>query len=715
MADQIVLSISLLASNRPDTIRKCLDSLKPIMEQIPSELILVDTSGSESMHQILQEYTDQVIPFTWCNDFSKARNAGLKRAKGEWFLFLDDDEWFVEIDPLVRFFKSGDYRSYTCANYIVRNFYDKAYQNYSDSWVSRMVRLEPGTEFRSKIHEYLYPAGTRCKSIPAIAYHSGYIYDSEEDKRKHFERNASLLLDMIEEEPDNLRWKVQLAQEYRSIKDWERLVEFCDRCLEETRSLNNKYDNYDIGTFYAGKMESLLFLKRYDEARQVGEDAMKDPRNSLLCEAYIDLCYATLYFRTGDHTKAEDYAHRYLRVGRRLRKDPVGLEDQKTALLVGEALDSVPMKRVYSILIACGLQRGDLKPLQKYLRDLEWNRKVIYVFDGMVDVIVDAAAKFGPEESLVEASQYLWDNAQTQPKYFVRTQEWADRPDGFQKLLVVIAKIKSEHWYVYYARVRVADREKCTEDIAGELTAFYQHCSNVFMTPNEILEIAGEYQVNVEDLYLSVDFDRWKDQISEYIERVTLDDLLITEKEFINRKTKESPYYDFLFLRIAEAKAISLGTKQEMSVKRDWLMQFEQRAKAYRNRYYQQAVLTDYTELLPEDLQASIYISRGLEEEEKDLRESLKSYKMAMELCPSFAEAMKNYVHSLQEDHRQRKQRQKEEMYALQQQIKEEAEKAIDAGKSADAYGILTELKKMQPDDLETAELILKARLAMLE
>lgn len=713
MAEHIVLSISLLASNRPVTIRKCLDSLKPIMEQIPSELILVDTSGSESLHQILLEYTDQVIPFTWCNDFSKARNIGLKRAKGEWFLFLDDDEWFEEIDPLVRFFKSGEYQSYTCANYIVRNFYDRAYQNYSDSWVSRMVRLDPVTEFRSKIHEYLYPAGTKCKSIPAVAYHSGYIYDTEEDRRKHFERNASLLLNMIEEEPDNLRWKVQLAQEYRSIKDWEKLAEYCDRCLEETRSLNNKYDNYDIGTFYAGKMESLLFLKCYDKAIQVGNEAMSDPRNSLLCEAYIDLCYATLYFRAGDDAKAEDYAHRYLRTGRRLRKDPVGLEDQKTALLVGEALDSVPMKRVYSILIACGIHKGDLKPLRKYLKNLEWNRKVIYVFDGMVDVIVDAAARFGPEEILVEASQYLWDNADAQRKYFVQTQAWADKPDEFQKLLSAIARIRSEHWYVYYARVRVADMENHAESIAEELKAFYQHC-NVFMTPGEILEIAGKYQVDVEDLYLSVAFDRWKEHIEEYIGKVTLDDLLITEEEFKTRKTKESPYYDFLFLRIAEAKVVSLGTQQEMTVKREWLMQFEQAARVYRQKYYQKSVLSDYTEILPEDLQASIYISRGLGEEDKDQREALKAYKMAMELCPSFAEALKNYVHSLQEDIRQKKQRQKEEMRALQQQIKVEAGKAIDAGKPADAYEILTELKKMQPDDLETAELILKARLAML-
>ena len=48
-----VISISLLASNRKETTRKCLDSLQPIMEQIPSELIIVDTGCDEEQRQVL--------------------------------------------------------------------------------------------------------------------------------------------------------------------------------------------------------------------------------------------------------------------------------------------------------------------------------------------------------------------------------------------------------------------------------------------------------------------------------------------------------------------------------------------------------------------------------------------------------------------------------------------------------------------------------------
>ena len=106
MQKQKVLTISILISKRPDTVRKCLDSIKPILEELDAELILTDTGCGEEVRGIIEEYTDNIIDFVWCRDFSKARNVGLKRAKGEWFLFLDDDEWFDYVTELIDFFKS---------------------------------------------------------------------------------------------------------------------------------------------------------------------------------------------------------------------------------------------------------------------------------------------------------------------------------------------------------------------------------------------------------------------------------------------------------------------------------------------------------------------------------------------------------------------------------------------------------------------------------
>ena len=101
MSKHILLTISILISNRPDTVRKCLDSVQPLLKAVPSELILTDTGCGEQVRSIIEEYTNHIIQFKWCNDFSKARNVGLKQAKGKWFMFLDDDEWFEDTTEII--------------------------------------------------------------------------------------------------------------------------------------------------------------------------------------------------------------------------------------------------------------------------------------------------------------------------------------------------------------------------------------------------------------------------------------------------------------------------------------------------------------------------------------------------------------------------------------------------------------------------------------
>ena len=117
MEKKCKLTISILASNRKDTIPKCLESIKPLLEKVDSELIVTDTGCEEDLLDIIRKYTDKIVRFQWCNDFAAARNVGLNMAHGQWFMYIDDDEWFDDVTEIIKFFNSEEEKDYVLAGF----------------------------------------------------------------------------------------------------------------------------------------------------------------------------------------------------------------------------------------------------------------------------------------------------------------------------------------------------------------------------------------------------------------------------------------------------------------------------------------------------------------------------------------------------------------------------------------------------------------------
>ena len=715
MEKKPLLSIALLCSNHIDMVRRCLDSLVPIMEQFPCELILLDTSTDPAVPPVLAEYTDNITKFTWVNDFSAARNVTVERAKGEWYLYIDDDEWFEDVTVLIDFFKSGEYKKYGCANYIQRNFHDPDLIHYSDSWASRMIQLTPKTHFESKIHEYLVPVPGECKNLNLVANHTGYIAVTEADREKKFKRNSVLLKEMIEEQPDMLRWRVQLAQEYHAMKMWEEQIAFCLENLKYTKNINNKWDNRDIGTFYAGLVEGYTNTAQYDKALELGEKALKDRRCSELCHGYIYLRFAVVGFRTGNWNLARKAIESYFFLDKELAKTPEKRANQEGALLVNEAYDDVPKKRAYSLLIAVGLSEGHTRDLHNYLPLLEWEKKVIYVYEPLIPVLVASMAELPYEDIFAQTMQLMWNNKELQKKVLAEIVQVEQKSaDARNCLYEILSQISVEHWYVWYAKLMVADRKQDLDCLSNALQGVYRTIGNVFQVPEEVIEIAKKYGVPQEALYFLVPFETWKNHLREFIEKSSEREMILLELNLLAGKTQENIRYDYFFARVAEAKVLYHAGEQEFGKKKLYLQNFAEKTMIFLRKYYQEKVFTETPELLPTYAHAAILIERAFATEEQNSTEMLRILKEVVEIYPSFTSVIRGFITAYGIEQKEKQCRSRAEMKQLKEQILVQVQGLIHQGRKREALAIVEQLKQMQPEDLEVVALVLELRLATL-
>lgn len=84
----ITISLCMIVRNEADVLKRCLDSVKHIAD----EIIIVDTGSTDKTKEIAADYTDKIYDFTWVDDFAAARNYAFDQATKDYQLWLDADD-----------------------------------------------------------------------------------------------------------------------------------------------------------------------------------------------------------------------------------------------------------------------------------------------------------------------------------------------------------------------------------------------------------------------------------------------------------------------------------------------------------------------------------------------------------------------------------------------------------------------------------------------
>ncbi len=707
-----ILTISLLISNRPDTIPRCLDSLKGIMEAIPSELILIDTSKSPEVHKLLLKYTDKVYEFEWCNDFAKARNEGLKRAKGEWFLFLDDDEWFVETEDIIQFFQSGEYKQYGYANYQVRNFMNIDYTKYHDAWVTRMFCIEKDTEFKGKVHEIFCPIRGQLKYLNSLANHSGYIFLDEVQKRKHFERNTEILLNMVEEEPEELRWKAQLVQEYNSIREWQTMVSFCKKQLEQVKEVNTTYDRNHFSTLYAGMMAGLTALGHHEESIMVARKALEDKRGIELLKALSYFRMAENHMNLGEWNKAYTCANAYLETYKVLSKNQELMREQSYSLLVQFAFEKVNLKIGHSILAYCDLKKGSTKAIREHYEELGWNQDDLYVYEKLPLLLIECMSTMKYEPIFAKAITDACKDDEFRNFICGEAQQWEQKDEAaFEKIAYAFAQADADFWFIWYTRMVVANAKNDKSALESALEGFVKSVPNVFHLPEKVYELIQKKDIQVALIWAKVLEDDWQVQVKYFVNNHDSKQVDIVRK-FLNKTFTAEDWQLVSFELAVMEKHIEEGPKEpwNLSSYYDVLKNYAIVSIGYFNSFCRQSA-----QEIPEEVMAAVKIKEYIDVESQDKIQALNNLKDAVEIYPKFADGIGKFLHSYPELERQRARKQKVEMCQLRDQVMEQVKVMAASGQEQAAMQIMQQLKQMFPEDLEVIALGLELRLQTLE
>lgn len=316
--NDVILSIGLIVKNEEEHLARCLDSLKPIMEALPCQLIITDTGSTDSTMEIAQKYTKEIYEFEWCDDFAAARNFGLEKAKGQWFMFIDADEWFEDCKDLIDFFKTGEYKNYKNATYIARNYVNsKDKNNFEDHALGRLFQNRDNMKFKGSIHESIDMC-LPIKELKSHVNHYGYAIDnSKEFRASKADRNLKLLLKEFENEPDNDRWAYLLSKEYASSQNKAKYRQLIRKVYDKTR---DNYENdylpyfvYQLALIFKDEGvpdKGIEILKKYKKSQK-----KKEVWNLDILAALVDLSINVKSFN-----EAIKYGEEYFRLFHSLKK-----------------------------------------------------------------------------------------------------------------------------------------------------------------------------------------------------------------------------------------------------------------------------------------------------------------------------------------------------------------------------------------------------------
>ena len=217
------LCLVMIVKDEEDTIKKCLTAVAPYI----SEWVIVDTGSSDNTLNVIRETMDELgIPGElherpWVNfEVNRTESLQLSKGKCDFRWIIDADDTFVLDDQNINPF------------YVVDKEFDSYHISYKlhslKYFRAQIVRSDEDWVYKGVLHEYLHLEKEGQKSGQIMGCHVDADIsplkraNSVEEK---YAKDAEILREALEKEPDNTRYMFYLAQSYRDSNQPQKSLE----------------------------------------------------------------------------------------------------------------------------------------------------------------------------------------------------------------------------------------------------------------------------------------------------------------------------------------------------------------------------------------------------------------------------------------------------------------------------------------------------------
>lgn len=265
---EVHISQCMIVRNEERNIERALSWGKAVMW----EQIVVDTGSTDRTVELAEDLGAKVFFLEWQDDFAAAKDHAIERARGDWIVFLDADEYMTEKDAgkLPDIFAQLSDQGFDGITAMLHNLDDEG-RIFSSCSHLRFFRNTADIRYKRRIHEQLVSLSGRELQImdgtqELSIFHTGYQREISAEKKRSG-RNRRMLLKEIEEHPGDSELMGYMGDECLDDGGSEEAERWYRSAIEHMPKELKEYDQRNAVTFT--KLLMVLTEKRDPDQNEI--------------------------------------------------------------------------------------------------------------------------------------------------------------------------------------------------------------------------------------------------------------------------------------------------------------------------------------------------------------------------------------------------------------------------------------------------------------